>query len=504
IYGALITGSENNVSRVSYQRQSSNGYRNHSEMKRDVLSWNGLFRFDEKRQLRTTFLYGDLFYETPGALTLSEYQSNPKLARPGNVFFPGSEAAGAAVYQKTFLAGASYTQSLTDKLQSKSALYGAFTELRNPNLRAYDKSSEPHVGGRTVFTFKQPFAQSLLTLNGGGEWQQGYTTVSSFKNVGGNADSLRSNDEIRNRQSFVFAQAVLDIKDWTLTAGASWNELKVKFQRFNPRALVEQKRKFDNEIAPRFSLAKKWKTVTVYSSVAKGFSPPTTAELLPTGGGINLGLNAEDGINYDLGVRGTFWNRLNVDVNAFVFALKNTIVQRRDAGGGDFFINAGRTKQHGIETALSYSLFKSSSFVDRSLLWVSHTWHQFRYKEFKQLSSDFSGNRLPGVAPHTISSGFDLFTHPGFFANITYFYSDEVPLTDANDAFAESYHLVGSRLGYQKTFKEKWGLKLSVGADNLLNERYSLGNDINGFGGRYYNAAPGRNYFASLLLQWIK
>jgi iron complex outermembrane receptor protein len=39
-----------------------------------------------------------------------------------------------------------------------------------------------------------------------------------------------------------------------------------------------------------------------------------------------------------------------------------------------------------------------------------------------------------------------------------------------------------------------------VGANNLLNEIYSLGNDINAAGGRYFNAAPALNYYAGLSL----
>ena len=37
-----------------------------------------------------------------------------------------------------------------------------------------------------------------------------------------------------------------------------------------------------------------------------------------------------------------------------------------------------------------------------------------------------------------------------------------------------------------------------VGADNLLNEVYSLGNDINAVGSRYFNPAPERNYYAGV------
>jgi iron complex outermembrane recepter protein len=182
--------------------------------------------------------------------------------------------------------------------------------------------------------------------------------------------------------------------------------------------------------------------------------------------------------------------------------LNNTIVQRRDAGGGDFFINAGKTKQNGIETFISYPLLQDKWF-EQSLFWISHAWHHFHYKEFKQLTNDFSGKRLPGNAKHTISTGIDVTTKKGFSAAITYYYSGKLPLNDANTAYADAYNILGVRLAYQKWFDERWRLKLMAGADNLLNEKYSLGNDLNGFGGRYYNAAPGRNFYVALLVQWV-
>jgi iron complex outermembrane receptor protein len=44
-------------------------------------------------------------------------------------------------------------------------------------------------------------------------------------------------------------------------------------------------------------------------------------------------------------------------------------------------------------------------------------------------------------------------------------------------------------------------LNFSAGVDNLLNQTYSLGNDINAFGGRYFNAAAKRNYFVGLQIK---
>ena len=45
---------------------------------------------------------------------------------------------------------------------------------------------------------------------------------------------------------------------------------------------------------------------------------------------------------------------------------------------------------------------------------------------------------------------------------------------------------------------KKAQLEVFVGADNILDEKYSLGNDVNAFGGRYFNAAAPRNYYGGV------
>jgi iron complex outermembrane recepter protein len=507
VFVGLTTGSEKLVSRGSFQHQQNNGYRNQSELRRDVHSWTGLFKMNENKFLKVSYLYGDLFYETPGALTRAEYDANPRASRPAGGGFPSAEQAKASIRQRMFVAGLSYMQHFAPKWDNKTVLYGMFTELRNPAIRNYGKNSEPHVGGRTSFTFTQPFNQSLFRFIIGGEWQEGFSSAAVHKNVNGSPDSLRTYDEIHNRQQMVFSQASLDLNDgWSIIGGASWNWLNVGFERFTPAPLGFKKRKFDNQIAPRLALMKKLKIqnseFNIYSSVSRGFSPPTKDELVPTGSAINLELEAEEGTNYDLGVKTKVANKLYVDVNAFIFNLDNAIVQRRDAGGGDFYINSGKTNQHGVETYLGYPLLQGKVF-EQSLFWVSHTWHDFQYKEFKQLTNDFSDNQMPGDPKHSISTGFDATTKKGLNAAVTYYHSGKIPLNDANTAFADAYHIIGAKLGFQKWAGDKWRFRINAGADNLLDEKYSLGNDINAAGGRYYNAAPGRNYYVSVLVQWV-
>jgi iron complex outermembrane recepter protein len=505
MYVGISTGSDKSLSRASFQHQQNDGFRNQSALRRDVFSWTGHFKINENKSLKTSFLYGDLFYETPGGLTKAEYDANPKASRPAGGGFPSAEQAKASIRQRQFVAGLSYTQHFAPKWDNKSVLYGMFTELRNPAIRNYGKNSEPHVGARTLFTFTQPFDRAKLSVIVGGEWQEGFSTVAIHKNVNGNPDSLRTYDDIHNRQMMAFTQASLDLNSgWSLIGGASWNWLNVGFERFTPAPLGFQERSFDNELAPRIALMKKLgsaKTeINVYSGISKGFSPPTRDELLPTGGAINLGLDPEKGTNYDLGVKARF-SKLYIDVDAFLFDLDNAIVQRRDAGGGDYYVNSGKTNQHGIETYLSYPLLQGKTF-QQSIFWISHTWHDFHYKEFKQLNSDFSNHQMPGDPKHAVSTGFDATTRQGFNAVITYYYSGKIPLNDANTAFADAYNLVGAKVGIQKWAKDEWRFRLNVGADNLLDEKYSLGNDLNAAAGRYYNAAPGRNYYVSILVEW--
>jgi iron complex outermembrane receptor protein len=289
--------------------------------------------------------------------------------------------------------------------------------------------------------------------------------------------------------------------DINVTAGLSINKSSIKIKRLSIPSLAEQKRSYENEAAPRLAISKKIVSdLYVYASVAKGFSPPTVAEVLPSTSIISTELNAEHGISYEVGLKGNWLQRrLYAEVNAFDYRLKDAIVQRRDATNGDYFVNAGSTKQRGIESQVSYLLLQRNSFVNTARIWVSYTWNDFTYSDFKQLTNDYSGKKLPSVAKNTVASGLDISTKPGVYINLTYYYSDPIPLNDANSEFASSYNLLGTRIGWRKDLK-KTRLELFAGIDNAFNVTYSLGNDINATGGRYYNAAPGRNYYGGISL----
>ena len=68
-----------------------------------------------------------------------------------------------------------------------------------------------------------------------------------------------------------------------------------------------------------------------------------------------------------------------------------------------------------------------------------------------------------------------------------------------NSEFAGAYNLLQGKIGWKK-WLNSITLELFMGIDNALDEHYSLGNDINAFGRRYYNPSPLRNYYGGVII----
>lgn len=503
----VSAGKEDSRNVFSYTHQTSDGYRYHTAMRRDIGTWDTQLKINNKQEISTHFLYGDLYYQTPGALTQKELTTDPRAFRPAAGGFGNAEQVQAAISQKMLLAGITNRYHFTDAWQNTTTVYGSFVQFTNPTFRTYEKRSEPQFGGRTVFTFNKEWIETRFQWVMGGETQRGFFNTKDFKNNGGKPDSLQTDDDIGSWIYAVFAQANVRLPgNWDITAGASFNQFHVSDQRLSTPSLPLQQRTYSNQLAPRLALSKKIvRGVWIYASVAKGFSPPAIAEVLPPSRTISTSLNAETGTNYEGGIKSNWFNnRLYTEVNAFYFRLNDAIVQRQEINAANYYVNAGNTKQKGLEAQLSYNLFSdANAFFQSSRIWASYTYNDFRYDDFKQLNADYSGKQMPSVAKNTVTAGIDFSLKAGFYTNISYYYSDPIAMNDANTDFASSYNLLGGRIGYRKNIAAVT-LNIFAGADNLFNMQYSLGNDINAAGGRYYNAAPGRNYFGGISFQLNK
>src|SRR5690606_951270 len=235
--------------------------------------------------------------------------------------------------------------------------------------------------------------------------------------------------------------------------------------------------------------------INVRGSIGKGYSTPTTGEVRPSDNIINRTLKAETGWNYETGIR-WFNPWFEADASVFYYRMQDALVRRGRENGAEYFTNAGTVNQRGIEMQLNSKqfTFSKTSIVKGLQLGSGLTISDFNFGEYKAGNNDFSGNKLTGV-PSTI-----IVTHLNtqFAKNISLYlqhsFTSEMPLNDANTDFADSYHLVQAKLSFKPAIK-RLNVNFFFAADNILNEKYSLGYDINAFGNRYYNAAPRANFF---------
>ena len=161
-------GNDNFQNVLSYSHQNSAGYRHHTTMRRDLVNWQMKIAKGKKEELKFSVVYGDLYYQTPGALTKAEYLANPRAARPKAGAFQSADSIKAAIFQKTILGGITNKYKFSDRFDNTTTVYGDYTDLTNPTFRNYEKRTEPQWGARTFFKWnhqcgsKSFYCKSLL------------------------------------------------------------------------------------------------------------------------------------------------------------------------------------------------------------------------------------------------------------------------------------------------------------------------------------------------------
>ncbi len=493
----------------SYANQQSDGYREQSFFNRETIELSGRWVVSPRQSLKASVFYSDLFYGIPGGLNQTQFDEDPTQARKGNPFALGSVEANASILQEYVLMGVTHNYRWGKRLSNETTIYGNLSDFENPFNLDYKREDRRSTGGRTRFVFEEKFGDIKARISAGGEVQYGNNSAQNFENDSSRAGALNFDDQLNILQTTIFTNAELDLpNEWYLTLGLSYNRLTYDIDRItdnvnNDPGLVSKT--FDPSLIPRIALLKKLdERNSLFASVGFGFSPPTIEEIRTNEGSINLGLEAEKGINYEVGARGSLLsNRLGYESALFVFRLDESIVQIASPRGTTLFRNAGGTRQYGLELNLSYDIIRrSSGFINTMNIRSAYTYHLFEYDNYIREGDDFSGNRLPGVAPHTLITTLQATGSSGWYANFSHNFTDEIPLDDANTVNSEAYHLVKTKIGWQGNLTGQFVLDVHFGMDNLLDEQYSLGYDINAFGNRYFQPAPERNWFGGIRLSY--
>ncbi|MEO6232798.1 MAG: TonB-dependent receptor [Ferruginibacter sp.] len=487
---------------LQYAHQQSDGWRDHTNTRRDVANYTGTFEVSKKQTISTNIFYSDLYYQTPGGLTSAQLMVNPRQARQAGGPFRSAAQQQAALFVKTLYAGFAQDYQFNADWSNTTSIYTAHTRFRNPSILNYQRKTEQGIGGRSVTQYHHNY----LTIHFGGEYQYAFTSSRTFGNQSGVSDTLQFDDEIGATQYNIFLQTDIDLgKNFIINGGLSYNNYHYGFTRLNALPLSSINKTFDPVLIPRISLLKKISNrYILYATVSKGYSPPTIDEIVPSTGVFSSTLEAEKATNYEIGFRTEpIKSKLFIDVAAYYFNLNNTIVTRRDASGADYFVNTGKTEQKGYELSATYYAVRNMHSVLRELkFWSNYTHINATFKTYKQGSNDYSGKQLTGTPPNVFVLGADVVTKPGFYANITYSYTDMIPLNDANLFYGTQYNLLFARVGYKKDFSKLLQGEIYCTYDKSFNTPYGLGNDLNAAGNRFYNPSAPENFVGGIKLKF--
>ena len=232
---------------------------------------------------------------------------------------------------------------------------------------------------------------------------------------------------------------------------------------------------------------------SVYANVASSFETPTTTELAnqPDGsGGLNRELKPQHAVTYEAGVKGTWGLRVHYDAALYRVATRDELIQYEVAGGSGrtYYRNAGRTLRTGAELMLSTS-------AGPYALGATASWLRYVYDDFVVSGTSYNGNRVPGVAPRSLSAFVSARPRWGV-VGAELQHVARLPADDANLNYAAAYTLVNLRATFE-THGQVAATPM-IGVDNLFDRRYASNVVANAARGVFYEPGAGRTVWIGL------
>jgi len=485
----------------SYQR--SDGYRDHSGMERKYIQLNQQWDYNKAASLKALIFYSDLHYNTPGGLTAALFEKDPKLSRPGTGEIRSAIAQQAGIYSKTIFGGVTNTWQISPSFKQVLSVFSTYTDFKNPFITNYEHRKEFTVGLRTYVEYVKNQENINWKFNLGLESARTATDFDNSANNYGTKGDLRVSDKLNSSTNFGFAHLNVDIfQQFLLELSVSANGYNYGYESIFPVVIAKASNSFDVQLMPRAALSYLFtKNLSARVAVSKGYSPPTLQEIRASNTVINVDLQPEKGWNYESGIRYETANRrFFADITGFYYQLKSAIVRRVNEDDTDYFINGGGTKQLGLETSVSAWIIRQNNtrFIRGLLFSNAYTLSRFRFDNYFDNTTDLSGKSLTGVPKNVVVNSLEVNLPKSLYAFVQHSYTSGIPLTDANTVYADKYHLLQAKIGCRAIQIGKIPFELFAGADNLLNQKYSLGSDLNAAGGRYFNAAASRNFYGGL------
>jgi iron complex outermembrane recepter protein len=446
-------------------------------------------------RLRAALNWLDLAAENPGSLSRALLDEGDRQAFGNNV----RQLTRKDVQQTQF--GVSWDVPVGAG-RSEIAAYGQLRTVDNPIPSDVIFVDRTAYGGRALIEAPMHVAGIHTAVGGGVELDVQRDDRQNYANSQGRRGALRLDqfERVRGAGVFGYARAVLS-EAADLTAGVRYDHFNFAVtDRFviatNPDDSGERSM---HAVSPSVGITlRPAASVEVFGTISTSFETPTTTELAnrPGGaGGFNPTLEPTRGTTVEAGMRSMLARTTALEVTVHRTALRDELVPFEVPGvpGRTFFSNAGRSEHRGLEIALN------TAAVTGITARAAYSYLDTRFIDYSRGNAVFDGNRIPGMAPHTLDAVVR-WAPAAWYAEVRAQHRGVVPADDANTGEAPSYSLFDLRGGANPVRIGGLHLAPVAGINNIFDTRYVAAVAVNAFGGRFFEPGPARTIYAGLRL----
>ncbi len=485
-------------------RMDTDGYRDHSSARRDQTFAKLNFEPDEDSKL--ALIYSSLEQngtQDPLGQAWDAYKADPRSVSSAAELYNTRKSIDhqqlGMNYERYFGDATLQVNAYTGRrsvIQYLSIPKGTPANERGGGVVQFDRK---FYGGSVRWMQPVDSVPGELMIITGLDFDQSEDSRHGYQNYSGNTLGVKGQlrrDEIDTARSLdPYIQANWAINRWTLQAGVRHSTMELD---------VDDQFLSNGDSSGNKTYQKNTPSVSVmyaftpdlhgYVSAGKGFETPTQAELAYAPGnieGFNFGLKPSESTQYEVGLKAQL-NDTRVNAAVFQITTEDELVVDQSIGGRTSYQNAGRTLRRGFELGIESQLSEQWSTN------IAYTRLQATY------DSDFigggkpvdKGNYLPGVPQTTLFAELNWKPRDWVSTAVEGMYRSKVYVEDTNQQHAApGYSVFNWRARFEQKV-EHWTFHQTLRLDNLLDRQY-VGSVIVGDGnGRYYEAAPGRSWYA--------
>jgi len=498
------TGGFNYIANAS--RFDTDGYRDHSEARRDQWNAKGAFTLGPGKLTLVANGLDQPDTQDPLGLTRAQMEDNPRQADATAYTFNTRKSI------RQGQGGATWEAQLT---QCDSVQARAYSGTREVTQYLSMAGTGPLSSGGVVdldrryggagLRYSHVFigAARPLTASAGIEYDRMEEHRRGFVNNNGVAGDVKRDEDNTVTATDAYAMAEWQVApQWVLTAGL--RSSGVRFESADhyvvgPNPDDSGSVKYSHTNSAAGVLFKLSAQAHLYANAGEGFETPTNAELAYRPGGatgLNFDLKPSTSRQYEVGVKARPAPGVRVNAALFRIDTKDEIVANANSGGRTDFKNAGRTRRDGFEASVE------AKWGGGFEAYAAYTNLNARFVEdFTSGSPPAtipSGRKLPGVPDQTFYAE-AVWRHAasGFHAGMELHHVGKVYVDEANSDSAAAYTIGSLRAGFEQQ-SNRWRFREFVRVDNVTDRRYVGSVIVAEARGRFFEPAPGRNWVAGI------